>query len=236
MFSLLLRAYRITSPMFRGNEIEKIFQEFRKLGYPNYVMNKVHSEVKTKFFAVPTGTTNEPEERERGNHVSLPFNDFTNSIIQPVLKRHNVHVHYKSSNSLRNNLVKNKPKKQEPDHKSPGVYMIPCKTQGCDRKYFGQTGRTMAARVGEHKYAWRSKNSSNAVASHMINDSHDVDFSGAKLVYKSRDLEKRLTVESLLLSELPNFNNLGGARILDKASRSLVLKDFSQLKKLCPNR
>ena len=236
LFSMLLRAYRICSVMFRGKEIDKIFYDFKKLGYPEYFIRNVHSEVRAKFFAVNTSVDDPPPERETRNHISLPFNEFTKSVVQPILKHHNVQVHYKSSNTIRGNLIKTKPKKRESNNGSAGVYVIPCSTQGCGRKYVGQTGRNVSQRIKEHKYALRIGNENNAPTRHVIQNNHTIDFSAAETVFKSKDLETRLTVESLLLSEIPNINNLPGAKFLDKASRSIVLKDLSKLKKLCPHR
>ena len=235
LFSLLLRAYRLSSTMFRPKEIEKIFYDFGRLGYPVYLMNEVHSKVKAKYFAAQQGPDT-TLTRETRNHVSLPFNNFTKSVIQPVLKYHNVEVHYNASNTIKSKLVKNKPKKEANSNDGPGVYVIHCKEEGCNRKYVGQTGRKMSQRVREHKYAYNRDIRTNACRKHSIENNHAIDFGGAELVFKTEDLQKRLTIESLLLSETPNFNNLGGVKILDKASRSIVLKDLSKLKKLCPNR
>ena len=58
------------------------------------------------------------------------------------------------------------------------IYRIPC--NGCPRVYVGQTGRTLAQRLKEHKRALVSGHlAQSAVAEHAAQESHDIDWEGA---------------------------------------------------------
>ena len=55
------------------------------------------------------------------------------------------------------------------------IYRIPC--NGCPRVYVGQTGRTLAQRLREHKQALVSGHlAQSAVAEHAAQESHDIDW------------------------------------------------------------
>ena len=67
----------------------------------------------------------------------------------------------------------------------------------------------------------RGKN--NAVAKHAHGEGHDIDWENSKLIYKSDNLQQRLIVESTLIREIDNFNNMGGCCNVDRWSRKLLL-------------
>ena len=79
LFSLLLRAYRIADYPYLQKEINILYDSFRKIGYPHYFIDSVHSNVKRKFFS-----QNSPRPRPpRVPTISLPFNTFTSSYVRP---------------------------------------------------------------------------------------------------------------------------------------------------------
>ena len=63
----------------------------------------------------------------------------------------------------------------------------------------------------------------NAVAKHAHSYSHSIDWEDSKLVYKHESLQQRLIVESTLIKELDNFNNMEGCCRVDGWSRRLIL-------------
>jgi len=48
---LLLRAYRICSPRFLNDELQKIVDASHKSAYTKYLMDKIHRDVKRTFYA-----------------------------------------------------------------------------------------------------------------------------------------------------------------------------------------
>ena len=230
IFSFMLRAYRICDHIYLDNEINKLYAIFKKLGYPKHFVDKVHRDVRRKHFASETTVDSVTNEHSGKAHISVPYNAYTKSIIKPILAKSNCTLHYKASNTLRSNLVKTKPKLVNDD---VGVYSIPC--QDCNKSYIGQTGRSVSERIKEHKYALRSNNFSNALAQHSF-DGHAIGWADAHLLFKSRDREKRLIIESLVIDIVPNFNNTKGTHSVDKPTKELILNDLPKLKdKILPN-
>ena len=122
---------------------------------------------------------------------------------------------------IRSKLVRTKPAFNQED--GPGVYVIPC--ADCPKKYIGQTGRTLATRLKEHKsYVRLAKpNSASAVFDHISSQNHNIDWKSSKTVFSSFDIKKRLIVESALIQHLPNFNLMGGICTIDHATRNFIL-------------
>ena len=90
--------------------------------------------------------------------------------------------------------------------------------------YVGETGRSFSVRLREHKDAVRlGRHPNNAVAKHVHSHLHSIDWEDSKLVYKHESLQQRLIVESTLIKELDNFNNMEGCCRVDGWSRRLIL-------------
>ena len=104
----------------------------------------------------------------------------------------------------------------------------------CPNFYVGETGREFKTRLREHKDNVRLGRESSALFTHVRDSNHAIDWGGAGLVYKSRDTNKRLVVESALIKTLPNFNNLGGVSSIDKASSSIILDCNKEILKGVP--
>ena len=234
LFGFLLRAYRISDREFLQAEIEKICLEFKAVGYPEPFIKKIHSDVRRKHFSNETEGAAEVDQRKK--NLSLPLNEFTRTYAQPILRHHNIRVNYKATNTLRKKLVRTGPDRRNTGGEV-GVYKIPC--NGCNRNYVGQCGRPFNVRLSEHKrYANGNPNTyaNQAVAVHQNSTLHTINWPEAKIIYESAQLEKRLTIESLLIQEVPNFNLTEGPRYISNASKEIIINNLSNIKKLCPNR
>ena len=86
------------------------------------------------------------------------------------------------------------------------IYRIPC--NGCPRVYVGQTGRTLAQRLKEHKRALVSGHlAQSAVAEHAAEESHDIDWEGATVMDVQQQYHQRCLLESWhIRSELNTMN------------------------------
>jgi len=230
LFSLLLRAYRICDTTFRSNELDRLYASFKKLRYPFHFVERVHRDVKRKFFS--RNVSNNNAESERRCTLSLPYNELTKTFIRPILNTQNCQVAYKASNTIRSSLVKTKPRIRNDE--SAGIYSIPC--HDCERIYIGQTGRTLKERLNEHKYSLRINDSNNALFRHMSETHHKINVPEAKMIFKCSHWEKRLIIESSLIEEIPNFNQCRGDRRIDKTCRTLLLDNIDTIKKTFPNR
>ena len=158
----------------------------------------------------------EPVERSFKPIMKAPFNKFSQSVLGPMLRSHNIELTHGSNNTIRSQLHKTRPKQEG------GVYIIPCKE--CDKSYIGQTGRALSTRILEHKSYITRRQTEKAVFKHVRDCDHAIDFDRARYVFESGDLKQRLVVESALILELPNFNLCEGASSITSASKDVILR------------
>ena len=93
-------------------------------------------------------------------------------------------------------LVHNK----TPDNntKEIGVYEIPCK--GCSKKYYGESGRGLETRIGEHKRAYKTLQLNNALVKHCWDNDHRVDWNNSKMLYRSKNVGDRRLVQGACIN------------------------------------
>ncbi len=103
-----------------------------------------------------------------------------------------------------------------------GVYKIECKN--CDKVYIGETGRTVRKRVSEHRYDISKKKESSALAMHVKNEKHDINFDSAKLVYRCNNTTKRRIVESSLISVSNTLNLNKGFYLINNFASNCITK------------
>ena len=79
-----------------------------------------------------------------------------------------------------------------------GVYQIPC--SDCPKIYIGETGRTLDTRISEHKRDILSQKPSSAIANHVSDKDHRINFHDSKLIFKSKNVIHRHLVESAFIN------------------------------------
>ena len=90
----------------------------------------------------------------------------------------NVRAVFSSRRTLRRELVRVK-NKAEPSNIKGVVYQIGC---NCGEQYIGETGRTLAVRIKEHKSAVNRDDSNNGISVHANSTCHDINWESAKVV------------------------------------------------------
>ena len=100
------------------------------------------------------------------------------------------------------------------------VYKIPC--SNCKMFYIGETGRTLAKRITEHKYAIRSMNLDNAIAKHCWNTGHQIDWDEAKVVAKEDHPTKRKKLESIKIKQLQENFNMDDGKYISPIWKSFI--------------
>ena len=187
----------------------------------------MHSNVKRKHFRPRQHTTqvaHVEEVDEAKPTISIPHNKFVQQFVKPVFSGNNFRVVNPSLNSLRSNLVHNKPRSIS-SHPDPvqcaGVYSVPCRD--CGLSYYGETGRSVEVRLGEHKSAVRNKDIKNACYKHVSSTNHNIDWNNSNLIFHSEDWYRRLVIESSCIVTKPNYNNMRSTLAIDKFSASLIL-------------
>ena len=114
-----------------------------------------------------------------------------------------------------------------PHSACPGIYEIPCHV--CDKKYIGETGRTLGKRLLEHKRDVRNGKESNACFIHTRDVGHRINWDNSRLLIKSDNVFKRRMLESFIIQKTPNFNLCDGQWKLDNLTSALLEKAFPDL-------
>ena len=111
---------------------------------------------------------------------------------------------FKQTNTLRRNFVHNRVIRDNTNNtKKAGVYVVPCKD--CESVYVGETGRDLSTRKREHINACRTGNTSNAIATHTLQDGHRINFEKATLVCQNNKFQERRVIEGALIHQLKTF-------------------------------
>jgi hypothetical protein len=102
----------------------------------------------------------------------LPYQGAASHKVSRLLAKFNIqtaHIPAKNIQLLR-------PAKDKLGLKTAGIYHIPCE---CGKVYVGQTGRTIKARLREHRrYVHLNQPERSAVAEHSLTTYHRIDFDG----------------------------------------------------------
>ena len=106
-----------------------------------------------------------------------------------------------------------------------GVYYVPCKD--CDSKYFGETGRSLKVRIGEHKRACRLGSENNMIAKHSWDNDHRINWEESKIIYKESNIGKRRVVEGALIGLCNTFKNNKAFTQEDSITNWLVCKSVN---------
>ena len=147
-----------------------------------------------------------PARKFHGAHAEVPRHPCGKSeSIRRILSPLKIRTCFRPHRTLRQALVNLKdwvPLQQ----KAGVIYRIPC--SGCPRVYVGQTGRTLAQQLKEHKRALVNGHlAQSAVAEHAAQESHDIDWEGATVMNVQQQYHQRCLLESWhIRSELNTMN------------------------------
>ena len=183
------RALRICDPPYLDAELEHIRNTFKKLCYPNHIINTCISKAKKRHF-IPTAK----KDMDNKHFVTLPYHHNLNQISRFINKNSKTHIAFTYENSIKSKITKNNSTKKEEE---VGVYSIACKD--CSSFYFGETGRDIKVRCQEHKRAVREYSQYSAIAKHCWDMDHKMNWDSIKLIYNDRNVGRRRVVEGALI-------------------------------------
>ena len=93
-----------------------------------------------------------------------------------------------------------------PEQRNGVIYRIPCKD--CTMAYIGQSGRSLACRIKEHKRAVQNGDqNSSALAEHAWQQQHHVDWAAAEVLESTRNWYPRCMIESWHIHREANSMN-----------------------------
>ena len=76
------------------------------------------------------------------------------------------------------------------------IYSIPC--TDCDKKYIGEASRMKETRINEHKAKVKSLSTDSKIVEHILEHSHNFDFSNTATLALETDWRKRVIKESIM--------------------------------------
>ena len=114
--------------------------------------------------------------RRHKSSVTMPYVQGVSEALRRVLNKHQVEVHFKPTNTVRQLLVAPKDKTDK-QSKCGAIYHIAC--TGCSSHYIGETERPLKARMAEHR---RPSCVNSPVVQHRLTTKHEIDTTSAKIL------------------------------------------------------
>ena len=126
--------------------------------------------------------------------ITLPYIQGLSEPIKRLLSHLDIQVRLRANTTLRSMLMR--PKDPVPQEERVGVvYKIPCRD--CTKTYVRQSGRTLAMKLKVHQRAVRKGDvNASAIAEHVWNKQHCMDWSAAEVVDSEQYLCPRLLLGS----------------------------------------
>lgn len=170
-------------------ELNKISQELKNNGYPQKVIDKCKKNRETKQNIIL-------ESDKPIAFINIPYVPKLSEKIRRVARKYKIKTAFKSSNTLRQQLTKVKPKNEEQASKN-SIYSIKCE---CDGEYIGESKRPLKVRLNEHKR--NTKNGETAkskLAKHAWDNDHKFRWEEAKILHHETHYYKRKFIEGALI-------------------------------------
>ena len=190
--SFFLRAFRVCDAEFLATELDYIFRLGRELQYPISVLESCGRT------ALKTHSGLNSNERQKpqifGPSLLLPYTPcLATPKIKTLLSFMNVRIVFHYKNNIKSFLISNRPRPADTD----GVYAICCGQ--CPQVYYGETGKSLALRVSQHKQSVRKNLSDNAISEHANKHGHNINWDGASFIFQGGGYFERQIVESSLI-------------------------------------
>lgn len=186
-YSLFDRAKSICSNQDGLNEeIKRVEEDLINNGYPRSFVKKCKNR------------RPKPKESENNTEkfvpMSIPYVPGLSEKIRRVARKFKIRTAFKTQNTLRQCLVKTKPKNGTQDSKNC-IYRINCKN--CARPYYGETKRPLNTRIKEHREnTKKGLVDKSKIAQHCWSENHHMDFEEAKIIHREPHFFKRKLIEA----------------------------------------
>ena len=153
-------------------------------------------------------TKNQAEQEkhpdQKQGHITVPYEEGLSETIKNIGKKYGIEVHFRSSKTLKDELVAPKDK----DHitnKSGIIYRFKCDRLECGEEYIGETARTFGERLKEHLKA------PSPIYDHSNITGHNANINNFTIVGREEQNLSRLIKESMFIRvNNPSLNkNIG---------------------------
>ena len=167
--------------------------------YPNWAINRM----KLKIDA-PNTRQNRNNKTTCRSHITVPYDEGLSETIKNIGKKYGIQVHFKSSKTLKDELVAPKDK-EHMTNKSGIIYRFKCDRLECDEEYIGWTARTFGEQLKEHL------KSPSPIYDHKNTTSHTTKINNFSIVGREEQNLSRLIKESMFIRvNNPSLNkNIG---------------------------
>jgi hypothetical protein len=192
--SIFLRAYKICNATYLKQEINFIFDTFRKLGYDNNFIQQAHLKARKLFYVGRNNTAAKQFEKT----IVLP-SICENNYVKKLFPK-NVRIVY-SNNATTQNFLRNSITKQISN--DAGIYSIKCKD--CPKYYIGESDN-IDRRLMQHKSNIKNCDPRNPIFKHISEENHRVSINDNIRLHNIKHTQTRKLYESLLIQKVPNMN------------------------------
>lgn len=173
-------------------------------GYSPKIIDNLIRKRKFKLDISKSSTLLSVETKEKQNFIKIPFHNLAKGL-NKVCKDANYKIVYSSNNRI-HNLLGNPKDKVETLEKS-GIYEIKC--SHCNRKYVGQTKRSIQIRFKEHLAHFRcNRFEKSSVAEHILETGHSIKIDDLKLLQAVSSPRELNAYESIHIFKNEDYNPL----------------------------
>ncbi|MDA8031702.1 MAG: reverse transcriptase domain-containing protein, partial [Alphaproteobacteria bacterium] len=162
-----------------AEELNHLSRVFQANGYPHAVTAGALNKRRRR---PPTRTEDETQKM-----LVLPYVKGLSERIRLVCRSLNIKTAFRSSRTLRSFLTHVKAPTPQEEQKCV-VYRVPCE---CGSVYIGETGRQMRTHIEEHKKAVLKADPNNAIATHVWNTGHKIQWNESACVDRDVDWYRR---------------------------------------------
>ena len=208
---MFLRAFNVCNNNLKV-EIDKIYKIGQNLKYPTRVLKRAESTAYKKHLLLQKDDSQIQSDKPNPDfRLILPFNECFSNIRTKLRSYFNTDIVFNYRNNIKCNIICNR-SPINPVNSKGMVYMLKC--LDCTSIYWGQTGKTLAVRIKQHKRDVAVNNMANSLARHTVETrkngdlatGHSIDWHSAREIYKSGNFPERKIVESALISKSFNKN------------------------------
>jgi hypothetical protein len=192
--TLATRSKRLADKDHATAEMKGLREALQANGYANYTINKA-------FNNMPKQSVEETTE-DPISTAFLPYVRGSTDRISRLLRRHNIKTVFKADRKISSML---RGVKDAVPNESHGIYEVPC--GACERTYVGRTNRKISARIDEHRVSVRRQETTSALALHVLNEGHWIDFDHAKTLVRLDHERPRIYREAIEIHKRPHSLN-----------------------------
>lgn len=201
---------RITHPSFRQEALKRLFNLMLENGYSKNFLNRLifaNSEIHTTVDVANINVSNQ-EQVTKTRPVAYRALPYVEGLTHKFVNLFSVFDDIKLAqyNVVTNRTFFKNIKDTVPIlNRSNVIYQIKCRD--CSLSYIGQTSQTLRNRITLHKSDTRLRPQRCALATHTVENNHEMDFDSVKILAYQSNFTKRAFLEMCYINEIPCMNS-----------------------------